>query len=57
MQLEEEAHKRLQDVDEKQRATDRLARDGGRARRELERLKKAVESGFEDLQRQVGCEE
>lgn len=54
--MEEETHKRQQEVDEKQRAADRLARDGGRAKRELERLKKAVESGFEDLQRQASCE-
>lgn len=52
-QWEEEAHKRLQEADEKQRAADRCARDGAKARRELERLKKAVESSFEDLQRQV----
>ena len=53
VQLEEEGHKRLQEAEEKQRAADRCARDGGRARRELERLKKAIESSFEDLQRQV----
>lgn len=53
-QWEEEAHKRLAEAEERQRAADRCARDGSKARRELERLKKAVESGFEDLQRQVG---
>lgn len=51
---EEEAHRRLEEADEKQRAADRCSRDGANARRELERLKKAVESSFEDLQRQVG---
>lgn len=52
-QWEEEAHRRLQEADEKQRAADRCTREGANARRELERLKKAVESSFEDLQRQV----
>ena len=50
---EDEAHRRLEEADEKQRAADRCTRDGANARRELERLKKAVESSFEDLQRQV----
>lgn len=50
---EEEAHRRLEEADEKQRAADRCTRDGANARRELERLKKAVESNFEDLQRQA----
>ena len=50
---EEEVHKALGQADEKQRAADRCAREGLKARRELERLKKAVESSFEDLQRQV----
>ncbi len=50
---EDEAHRRLAEADEKQRAADRCTRDGANARRELERLKKAVESSFEDLQRQV----
>lgn len=50
---EEEAHRRLEEADEKQRAADRCSRDGANARRELERLKKAVEGSFEDLQRQV----
>lgn len=50
---EEEAHRRLAEADEKQRAADRCSRDGANARRELERLKKAVEGSFEDLQRQV----
>lgn len=54
-QWEEEAHRRLEEADEKQRAADRCTRDGANARRELERLKKAVESSFEDLQRQVWC--
>lgn len=52
-QWEEEAQRRLEEADEKERAAERGARDGAKARRELERLKKAVESGFEDLQRQV----
>lgn len=52
-QWEEEAHGRLQEADEKQRAADRCTREGANARRELDRLKKAVESSFEDLQRQV----
>ena len=52
-QVEDEVHTRLQEAEEKQRAADRCERDGGRVRRELERLKKAVESGFEDLQRRV----
>ena len=50
---EDEAHKRLEEANEKQRAADRAVREGSKARRELERLKKTVESGFEDLQRQV----
>lgn len=50
---EEEAHKRLAEAEERHRAAERATRDGSKARRELERLKKAVESGFEDLQRQV----
>lgn len=50
---EEEAHRRLAEADEKQRAADRCGRDGANARRELERLKNAVGGSFEDLQRQA----
>lgn len=43
----------MEEAEAKQREADRCARDGTKARRELERHKKAIESMFEDLQRQV----